>query len=193
MEQLFADLKQATAEAHRKLDSHPCLAQLMQRNLSLESYRQTLLKLYPAHAQLEVQVSSYWQANNYPYCPIPRTHLLQAELQNLGCRDTALDPQCSITGALPTLTSLSAAIGASYVLEGSRLGGMVLKRTITKRLPSHHCLFFADDGVVHWQHFQGFCEKQSRAIDHFIAVRAAQQSFASYYNVIDEHVIEGVV
>lgn len=190
MTQLLQELKQATAKAHRQLDHHPLLMRLLQRDLTLAQYRQSLSFIWAAHSELEQQVCEFWQRHDYDYCPESRSAVLAAELGGLDISTNELKSTISRTATeLAPLKSLSAAVGATYVLEGSRLGGVVLARAIEKRLAGHRCLFFAgtdsNDGVSHWQKFQAFCGAHQHQIDSSVATASALESFECYYAVIN--------
>ncbi|WP_258808166.1 biliverdin-producing heme oxygenase [Pseudidiomarina sp. CB1] len=186
MTQLFQDLKQATCSAHRKLDHHPLLARLMHRDLTFTHYRETLAQMRLAHSELEDRVVDFWRVKKHTYQPEPRKHLLEQELQQLGVSIYQLHPATdSGEGQVAPLHSLSEAVGATYVLEGSRLGGMVLARAIEKRLVGHRCLFFSGDGACHWENFQRFCADASEHIERSTAITTAVQSFERYYSVIN--------
>ncbi|WP_258240929.1 biliverdin-producing heme oxygenase [Pseudidiomarina homiensis] len=186
MTQLFQELKQATCSAHRKLDHHPLLARLMHRDLTLTDYRETLTQMWVAHSELEDQVIGFWRVHSHTYQPERRKHLLQQELKQLG---VSIQQLRTSTGSdelqVAPLYSLSEAVGATYVLEGSRLGGMVLARAVEKRLVGHHCLFFSSGGAGHWENFQRFCADAIEHIERSTAIATAVKSFERYYSVIN--------
>lgn len=124
MNDLLSALRQATREAHSQLDHHPALAQLLASNLSLERYAQVLALLYPAHTGMEQILADYWQEAPVRYDLRRREALLRSDLMQLG-------HQPVIPSRWSPPTSFSAAVGMTYVIEGSRLGGTMLAQRIS--------------------------------------------------------------
>ena len=111
-------LKRATAEAHHQLD-----ADIASRDLAdPDVYRRFLL----GHARVLPVIERALEAAGVErllpdWATRRRTAALNEDLQALGA---AAPPAC----AAPTLQNEAAVMGALYVLEGSRLGGVVLAR-----------------------------------------------------------------
>jgi heme oxygenase len=121
-----AALRAATAEDHRRVD------QLFSR-LDLGSdagYRLFLTAQAAAHLPVEIALEAAGAAEWLPDWPERRrSHLLIADLAELG-----VDPPAPIPP--PALVDEASIMGALYVLEGSRLGGAFLKRSLAPQAPT---------------------------------------------------------
>ena len=58
-----------------------------------------------------------------------RAGLLQSDLSALGCA-------MSETLEIPPIETVSHALGSAYVMEGSRLGGQILRKSVGRRMPN---------------------------------------------------------
>lgn len=111
-------LRQATAEAHRRLDADIACRDLSNRDI----YRRFLLGHAGVLTPLEVALETAGVERLLPDWPQRRRRdALAADLAELGVR-----PPEARTG--PSIDGEAALMGALYVLEGSRLGGVVLAR-----------------------------------------------------------------
>ena len=120
-----AALRAATAEEHERVD------QLFSRfDLSeAEDYRRFLLAQATAFLPIEAKLDELDAAALVEDWPLRRRgDALKADLADLG---EALPAPL----AAPEFGDPSAMLGAIYVLEGSRLGGALLKRSIPADLP----------------------------------------------------------
>lgn len=120
-----AALRAATAAEHERVDT------LFSRyNLEAASgYRLFLLAQAAAFLPVEAALDSAGAGGILGDWPLrKRTALLAADLAALG--ETPPPPL-----AAPEFDTPAATIGGLYVLEGSRLGGALLKRTIPDSLP----------------------------------------------------------
>jgi heme oxygenase len=120
-----AALRAATAEDHERVDRLFSAFYLGRK----DDYRRFLLAqaaaFLPVEAELDrggaAAIVADWESRR-------RGDLLRADLQELGAE--APDPI-----AAPPLPDAAARLGALYVLEGSRLGGAVLKRSLSGSVP----------------------------------------------------------
>ena len=120
-----AALRAATAAEHERVD------RLFSRlNLAVEEdYRRFLLAQAAAFLPIEDRLNAGGTAELVPdWGSRRRAHLLRADLSALGTDEPIGIPP-------PPLDSSAAQLGALYVLEGSRLGGAVLKRGLAEDAP----------------------------------------------------------
>jgi len=83
--------------------------------------------------------------------------------------------------APPSLATVAERIGAIYVLEGSRLGGAMLSRTVARALPQAPRAFLdhgAGKGL--WPRFLGWLEARGRAERLDAMIAGARATFAGY-------------
>jgi heme oxygenase len=135
VQRAIADLRAATAEAHRTLESHPIAARLMSPQVQIIDLAAFLTAQFRA---LEA-----WSSG----CPEPlrqtagvdygeRVAALRRDLHELG-----LDPPSRRMANAPSWESSAPEWwGALYVVEGSRLGG----RVIARHLRSMCCMASVD-------------------------------------------------
>lgn len=184
---LALNLREATREAHHRLDHHPLLAPLLRPDLSLPAYGRALAALHGAectYAQLLDQAIDTLAA---PYRYRPRLGALEADLRSLGVEPW---PWSGPPGQAPD--TLAALVGMLYVLEGSSLGGQVLMRVVARTLPTAPVSFFsAADAGTRWSHFQRFAASTIRSADIDTAIDAARAVFAGYIEHLDHCLARG--
>jgi heme oxygenase len=114
-----------------------------------------------AHLPIEAALDAAGAGNILEDWPLRRrAHLLLADLEELGIAPPALiEP--------PQIADQSAALGAIYVLEGSRLGGAMLKRSLPDTAPKR----FLDAPQA-----PGSWRKLLESLDHFLYETSALES-----------------
>ncbi|AVR99313.1 heme oxygenase [Pseudoduganella armeniaca] len=160
---ILAALREATASRHAVLDQAMPLAA---HEPTLHHYRAHLALLRHWIAPIEQRQAHYHDGPQDAALlpPAPHLPLLDADLA-----DPALPgPAPAIAApAGPALAHDDAAYrwGVAYVLEGSRLGGMVLYRCLAQRLAPHPLRYLHNDGTApgpRWQHFLRVLREQVR-------------------------------
>lgn len=121
-----AQLRLATADCHRRVDTVFSAADLGELSSYADFLRAQAAALLPVEEALEdagaASLFADWPSRR-------RGALLVADLAGLG-----FAPPAPV--GRPWLATPAQAIGALYVLEGSRLGGALLKRSVPPHLPS---------------------------------------------------------
>ncbi|MCG6656947.1 biliverdin-producing heme oxygenase [Halomonas campisalis] len=179
-------LRLATRQAHRRLDHHPLLQQLVRDDVSRPDYAAALSALYVPHVQLERCVASGSAAlglNRGDDAPSPRRlDALGRDLDALG-RSV---PRVS-RPAWPVAATPAALVGQRYVLDGSRLGGTFIAGRLATALGTTLPLayFSACDAERHWARFLAFAERHCPPEGVDRAVAAAQAAFANYLAALD--------
>jgi heme oxygenase len=158
-------LRQATADCHARIDSVFSTVNLADR----EDYGRFLRAQASAHIAVESALDDADLAATLPDWPMRRrAGLLRTDLAALG-----LDAPATL--GPPAFADAPAMLGAAYVLEGSRLGGTVLKRSLPAELPAH---FLGAGDSAGWR---GFIEQLDQLIqdDHGVesAISAARNVF----------------
>jgi heme oxygenase (biliverdin-IX-beta and delta-forming) len=129
---------------------------LLDAHLDLDGYRQLLARLYGFWVGWEPQIAGLLQ-DAVMLAPRRRLHLLAADLAALGVAEHELAalPQCPLT----TLRDAAEGLGSLYVMEGSTLGGRVIRDHIQRCLGSvalDACAYFRGYGAetdMMWQAF----------------------------------------
>jgi heme oxygenase len=182
---LRGHLRAATKEGHHRLDHHPLVAPLVVGGLTRAGYGNALLALHALHAPLERTLTAF-----RPDTPPPiRSVWLEEDLAALGRRAEADAPSLPRwNGAAPA--SPAAYVGMRYVIEGSALGGRVIRRQFDQILPADcHVATrffdgFPDDSP--WQNFWRVAE----ALEPLSAEEAAdsaRQLFAEIDELWNRH------
>lgn len=161
-------LRDGTADCHERVDALFSRADLGSR----DGYEQFLLAqaaaFLPAEQSLEkggiAAVLADWPSRR-------RSHFIERDLKDLG-------QQVPSGGEAPMLNGVPALLGGAYVLEGSRLGGAVLRRQVPGDLPA---AFLSNNYPGAWRTMVDVLDEQltdTPAIDQAIA--AARSIFALF-------------
>ncbi len=161
-------LRDATAQWHQRVDAVFSAADLTTR----EGYGQFLCAQAAAHLPVECaldagrveQVMSDWPARR-------RAHLICEDL-------AAFDLSVPRLGTKPIFIGISAMLGAAYVLEGSRLGGKLLRRSVPAGFPS---AFLSGGTTTAWRDLVSLLDARLVTADDLdAAVAAACDTFALF-------------
>lgn len=108
-------LRSATHEAHERLHLHTGFAAVQNATIDMGAYRKLLLRLYGFYVPFEVAAGGH-----------DRSDWLKEDLTALGiAHRIPFAPMCP---GIPNLETAERRLGASYVVEGSALGGRELAR-----------------------------------------------------------------
>jgi heme oxygenase len=131
-------LRDATSRWHARVDAIYSKANLADRS----GYGRFLSAQAAAHIPVEKGLESSGIATILTDWPSRRrSALIREDLDMLGLPLPSLEPE-------PYLKGVPALLGAAYVLEGSRLGGTVLKRSVAAGLPT---LFLSTNRPTAWR------------------------------------------
>jgi heme oxygenase (biliverdin-IX-beta and delta-forming) len=107
---------------------------------SSAGYRAFLSAQARAHLSVEAALDRAGAERVFPdWAQRRRAALLRADLRELG-----IDPT---PGVAPSLSDAAEIAGAAYVIEGSRLGGVLLRRSVGDRLPTRFLSAPAEPGA----------------------------------------------
>ena len=126
MSELHERLKRETAELHAAVEAR---VDLVSPDLTRSRYVELLGRLRALHAGLEPAIAAALGEGD-PVEPWRRLGYLDRDLAHFGSR-----PGSDVAAAeMPVLRSADDALGALYVLEGSRLGGRLIARGLERTL-----------------------------------------------------------
>lgn len=152
-------LRTATADCHRRVDQIYSTARLSDRLAYGNFLRAQAAACLPLEASLE-RAGVAGVVEDWP--ERVRGPLILADLAELEIEKPAL-------AEAPAMTSAPAMLGALYVLEGSRLGAKLLKRSVPANFPA---AFLAGTRSLSWRsflaridHHLGTSERRAEAID----------------------------
>lgn len=174
-------LKSATAEAHTRLESVVDARRLLAGPISLADYARLLIGNYRWHALLEPAILP-WMASlpELDYAGQRRKlPALEADLRALNLVPAA---QLQQLPARVAAASLAEALGLLYVLEGSTLGGSVIRRSLEKQPELadalHYYGLYGESLGARWKQFQQLLDRHLQAPgDLRLACDAAQCAF----------------
>ena len=119
-------LRQSTLSAHERVDALFSRADLTDRAEYTRFLAAQAAAFVPIERALEAGGAAVYVADWPSRRRIPH---LRADLAALGVAEPVLEPE-------PTLRGEPAVLGAVYVLEGSRLGGAMLRRSVPDDFPT---------------------------------------------------------
>lgn len=176
---LMMRLRAETREAHEAIDGAIDLETSL---ASPSAYCALLARFYAFHAGWEPVLASLIGDPAF-FDSRRKLGLLAADLTRLGLAPERIAALASCPPA-PTVTTISAAYGAMYVLEGSTLGGQLISRQVAERLG-----FSADDGAAYYNAYgravggmwRAFGERVNQAapmLDGEAVIAGARDAFA---------------
>ena len=178
------DIKKITAAAHQALEGF--LIPLIKHTYTTTEYNRLLRMFYGYYKPLEDRLDLFQLAEVVPdYGQRRKAHLLLDDLGVLG-QETGDIPLCS---ALPAIRSQEEASGALYVLEGSTLGGTIIRKILQRNLQrtgQEGFLFFTGYGEhthERWLTFKAALDgryRQSSQLEQITS--AATQTFQTLKN-----------
>lgn len=184
---LLADLRRATHAAHEALDR---ALDLQSASIDRDRYICFLRGSLRVIEPLEVGVANWLGAAEFA----TRSACIRDDLAALGAPPVTREANRASSPALaPALDSEARALGATYVLEGSSLGGLVLARSLDRRLAlggvALRFLRFRADGTKdHWGRVVARIEAwgaRAAASDRADACAAAVATFAAYVDAFE--------
>ena len=174
LDRLRHETRQVHERLERRLDLHA-------PSLTPERYQRLLERFFGFWVAWEPRAAAALDDGAF-FDPRRRTRLLRDDLLVLGCAEPHLEalPVCP---AFPPLRSRAEALGSIYVLEGSTLGGQVIKRHLERTLAlrdGRGYSYFAGHGretAAMWQSFRQYVLRHSAPTADDAMVRSAALTF----------------
>ena len=153
---LLLALREGTRDCHKALEAR---LPFFSPGFDSAAYRRLLQAYYGFHAPLEQHLGDYQGAERR------KAATLAHDLRALDLSEADIDalPLCQ---ALPVIRDEASALGVMYVLEGSTLGGQVLKRAMAERLGIGHdsgAAFLDVYGELTGSYWRSFLERLGQA------------------------------
>jgi Heme oxygenase len=194
--ELFSQLRTATAAFHRRLDA---AIDVCGDGLTLEQYRSLLVRFYGIFAMLEPRLTAVRGLDaldlNLDLARCNRTAWLAEDLDALDVRlpDRILDIASGPYRHL--VTGVPEALGCLYVIEGAGLGGQVIVPCVRRQLgltAVHGCRFFAGHGAAtgeRWRRLRAEADNYARRTQtHALIVQSAVEVFGMFVDWFSEDV-----
>lgn len=169
---LIEVLRKQTKDKHKSLEQHALMKALTSSTLDLQTYARALQGLYGPFDLLEKKLvqSSAFKSLRYEYEPRAAFILRDLNLLNVS--------PGQMQRSFEECTSKSSLVGLLYVLEGSKLGGQVIRRSLLSSLgedaPASY--FESSIGNKGWQNFMALSQSLGD-INSLQAADYASQSF----------------
>jgi len=187
---LLERLKRETQASHGEIERR---VDLLNRVRTAQSYRILLEQFYGVYCPLESEIAhsmleiARWLPDIQDRM---RTTLLRLDLRSLG----NLCPEGLPLAPIPPLNSLAQRFGCLYVLEGSTLGGQIIAREVSSRLPftsEHGCSFFANHGAEIGAMWRSFCHAleaygMANSESHDSIIQSAANTFGVFGDWLEE-------
>lgn len=118
---MLENLREATQQLHRDIEQDNLAALIMTHNISVDEYKLLLLQNYIAYKFTEAEIEK-----QFPQWTSDKSTRLMKDLDNLNV-DTSIAAEFENKF---NINNEAEALGATYVLEGSALGGMQIAKEI---------------------------------------------------------------
>jgi len=178
-------LRSETRPEHDSIERVPLLASVFSEQHTLDDYRELLVRKFRYYSALEARVMPLLPPR-FRLLTRPKAPLLADDLRALGVNPSRVG-QLDASVAMPALRDAHAALGCLYVLEGSTLGGKVIRKHLLRSLgpDAEGALnFFGCYGAecgANWQRFRDALEDaldpNAGAVE--TALTSAKATFAS--------------
>jgi heme oxygenase (biliverdin-IX-beta and delta-forming) len=185
---LSQNLKKETIFNHQQLEKK--LVSKMREMQNVDDYTSLLQVFYSYFGGVETLVNSHIDIKQLPdYAQRRKTQQLVSDL-------TALDanvPLAADAEYLPIITNNAQALGAMYVMEGSTLGGQIIKKMIHKQLgieADGAISFFngyGDHTVKMWDTFKDVLDRTETQETKDIIIATANETFQKFSEWFDVH------
>jgi len=182
---LHAQIKAHTREDHAALEK-----KLMQRIARIEDrvdYVALLVLLYGYYSALERAINPFALNRIDNYADRRKASKIYDDVKSL-MPQFANFPLCE---TLPKIDSFNSALGALYVMEGSTLGGPIIKRIISAKLGSDDgftfFLSYGEKVQLMWERFKQHLEGPFSTYDEVEIVNAARETFNTFNHWLSAH------
>lgn len=142
-----------TKPVHDRLDSDPDSVRAIQPTATREDFVHLLRRTYGFVKPVEDALVAS-QAVLAPFFAFePRAHIVLKDLQALGSPSDTLP----VMPTAPVVETIGHAMGVAYVLEGSKMGGLVIAKQVSRFLGVHSDFFLPGEPKQVVKDFQAFC------------------------------------
>jgi len=173
-----------TAELHCEVEQTLALPGSIQ---TMADYRRWLIRFFGIYQPLELLLTGFagWTAAGIQFDQLGHTEALLKDLKAMACDPDSI--KLASAEALPMVETFGQAIGALYVLEGSKLGGRYILKDLSNRLGSEiegmNAFFtgYGADTAVRWASFKESLDRFSalRPVEFPEVIAGARMTFAA--------------
>jgi len=132
-------VRAAISESHQQIELTPFSKGMMDGSISRSEYANGLVQLWHIHDELESLVQQAVEVSNYFTSEMVRTNTITRDLRAFGCKVVTFQPMSETLAIVNQLRDWAkqkpfALLGCIYVLEGSRMGSLVIAKPLSKTL-----------------------------------------------------------
>lgn len=177
-------LRTATAALHAQVEAS---LDILSPGIDAPAYRRYLERMWGFHAPLERALAGVDGLSLLPIDLDERWKVphLEADLNELGGSAANLDTldETSGRGLTSLLRDVDGALGCLYVLEGATLGGQIIHRELSQRMPdvlhraSRYLRCYGDDTGARWRVFCAALDARDDPQGMARTIAAAQETF----------------
>ena len=181
-------LKEKTFPEHQNLENK--LVSKMRSMASINDYSRLLQLFYSYFGGLEKLIHPYINSKELPDLTERRkANLISSDLITLGIKI----PLITRDNELPSINNSSEAFGALYVMEGSTLGGQIIKIMVSKQLgiPENYATSFfngyGNETMKMWTAFQQLLNHDNLFKNPNDVIDSANEAFTKFSQFFDIH------
>jgi heme oxygenase len=132
-------VRAAISESHQQIELTPFSKGMMDGSISRSEYANGLAQLWHIHDELENLVQKAVEISSYFTLEMIRTHTITRDMKAFGYRIDTFQPMIEMLAIVNQLRDWAtqkpfALLGCIYVLEGSRMGSLVIAKPLSKTL-----------------------------------------------------------
>ncbi len=148
---MLESLRNATSRLHKELEKENLANKIIDHSITLEEYKRLLFQNYLSYKTAEKYSHKY-----LPGLPADKASRIENDLQNMGVEVSEFTVDMNFS-----CDSLYEAIGATYVVEGSAMGGMLIGKEVKNcpalaDIPPQHFFNGERGNMKSWNQFLKF-------------------------------------
>ncbi len=190
---LSAELRTRTETEHQNTENSPIMHEVLGENFSLAGYCVLLKRFMSFYIPLESAFQAFLSNATITYTYHPKLPLIHSDLAYCSDEEVQLDVTPT---AVPAIDDVASFLGALYVVEGSTLGGSVIRKMLEKHMDtSQGAQFFYPYGKEtkqHWDATRTFINTTAEdcAVDKNAVCNVAIATFQSIRKALDDQSIK---
>lgn len=166
-----------TKPVHDRLDSDPDSVRALQPTATQADFVNLLRRTYGFVKPIEDALAARADLLNPIFSFVPRSRIVLEDLRLLNVSNEDLP----VMSCAPQIETVGHAMGVAYVLEGSKMGGLVIAKQVSRFLGVQSQFFLPEEPKKVVQDFQEFCARLDVfarcECDERDAIDAAMQTF----------------
>ncbi len=174
-------LRTETAHQHKALESSRLSKQLLSNDVAIEDYKAYLQKLYGFVVGFEKYILPQIRSSFPEIVPSYKQELLLNDITSLrGTETSSIVTENEIHQLYPNKASM---LGGLYVLEGSTLGGLVIRKHLVEKLgeqiipATSYFAVYGKETAANWRNFLQIFSILANQNDSAAVIQGASDTF----------------